>query len=222
VSIGFSPSIGEPVMAEILTALCERFPQNRFVTRTIVGDARLAASLDSGEIDCAFVVDSSFVPERVSWHNILVTPRRILSAAPGGKDGPTDASTDWILLQEDSEDGSPIRNFLSHRARARSHRETVVPSWQTQIALLQATGGTCAILDFNVTLVPRDDRMRVIAPPSSFPKSATLQFWTQARTSGSQSLIEIRDIATTILQDPGKAIHARAFPMIAHREYAAA
>ncbi len=145
VSIGFSSSIGDPVITEILTALCEQFPQDSFVTRPVIADAVLAGHLGSGELDCAFVVDSGHDPERVRQHNIMATPRRLVSATRGGSHD--ESESDWILLQEDCEAGSPLRTFLSRQASTPGHRETVVPSWHTQITLLHSAGGICPVLD---------------------------------------------------------------------------
>lgn len=222
VSIGFSPSIGDPVITEILTTLCEQFPQDRFFTRSVLADAQLAGSLDHGDLDCAFVVDSSFAPERIALHNLLATPRRLLSVARPGTMDTGDTDRDWILLQEDSEDGSPMRNFLSRHARERTHRETVVPSWHTQIALLHAAGGICALLDFNVPLVTREKRTRLLPPPSSFPEWAALHFWMPADTSQGDVLRDIKDIGAAVLRDPLKAIDARNRSNPAPAEFAVA
>ncbi|EHP38267.1 transposase [Cupriavidus basilensis OR16] len=131
ISIGFSPSIGDPVITEILTAMCEQFPDDRFMTRPVFADAALAAQLSSGELDCAFVVDSHFVPEDVALHNIMATPRRLVSVTrPGGHDD-AGGRHEWILLQEDTEPGSPLQGFLNRLAHEPAYRETVVPSWHT-------------------------------------------------------------------------------------------
>ncbi|MEK7491840.1 MAG: LysR family transcriptional regulator, partial [Pseudomonadota bacterium] len=139
ISIGFSSSIGDPVITEILTALGERFPQDSFITRPVIADAALADSLDSGDLDCAFVVDGANVPDSVIPHSIMATPRRLISVTRTGS--MDDVESDWILLQEDCDAASPLRGFLERQALAPGHRETVVPSWHTQITLLHAAGG---------------------------------------------------------------------------------
>ncbi len=50
VAIGFSASIGDPLITEILFALCEEFPQDSFVTRPVIADAALAGFLQDGEL----------------------------------------------------------------------------------------------------------------------------------------------------------------------------
>ncbi|WP_454766852.1 LysR substrate-binding domain-containing protein [Cupriavidus campinensis] len=207
VSIGFSSSIGDPVITEILTTLCEQFPQDSFVTRQVIADAALASHLDAGELDCAFVVDGATLPDGVIPNNILATPRRLVSAARAS--GPDDAASDWILLQEDCEAGSPLRTFLTRQASTPGHRETVVPSWHTQITLLHAAGGICPVLDFNVPLVTRDRKTRLLAPPSCFPGWAALQFWTAERTPARNALRDIMDVGAAVLRDPLKAIDSR-------------
>jgi DNA-binding transcriptional LysR family regulator len=207
VSIGFSSSIGDPVITEILTALCERFPQDSFVTRPVIADAALAGLLGDGELDCAFVVDSGHDPERVCQHNIMATPRRLVSATRGGS--PDESESAWILLQEDSEAGSPLRAFLSRQAGTPGHRETVVPSWHTQITLLHSAGGVCPVLDFNVPLVTRERKTRLLAPPSSFPEWAAVHFWGPERGSDEGVLRDVMEIGSAVLRDPLKAIEAR-------------
>ncbi|CAG2155323.1 LysR substrate binding domain protein [compost metagenome] len=207
ISIGFSSSIGDPVITEILSTLCEQFPQDSFVTRPVIADASLAGNLDTGELDCAFVVDGATVPDGVMPHSILATPRRLVSAARAH--GPDDAESDWILLQEDCEAGSPLRAFLARQANTPGHRETVVPSWHTQITLLHAAGGICPVLDFNVPLVTRDRKTRLLAPPGSFPGWASLQFWTAEQTPDRVALRDIMDVGAAVLRDPIRAIENR-------------
>jgi len=209
VSIGFSPSIGDPVITEILTALCEQFPHNHFVTRPVRADAALSRNLEQGEIDCAFVIDSQYAPEGVAQHSILATPRRLVSAARPGSNATPQPEGDWILLQEDNEPGSPLRTFLSRHANDPGHRETVVPSWHTQIALLRATGGICPVLDFNVPLVARDQTTRLLPTPNSFPEWAALHFWMPAHARGATALHEMMEIGSAILRDPVTAIERR-------------
>ncbi|CAG2152549.1 hypothetical protein LMG31506_04644 [Cupriavidus yeoncheonensis] len=206
-SIGFSSSIGDPVITEILTTLCERFPHDSFVTRPVIADATLAESLDNGELDCAFVVDGGHNPEKVLPHNILATPRRLVSAMRAGNSD--DTESDWILLQEDCEAGSPLRSFLARQASTPGHRETVVPSWHTQITLLHSAGGICPVLDFNVPLVTRDRKTRLLAPPSSFPEWAALHFWAPERAHDKSALRDIMDVGNAVLRDPLKAIDNR-------------
>ncbi|WP_427308159.1 LysR substrate-binding domain-containing protein [Cupriavidus sp. H39] len=206
VSIGFSSSIGDPVITEILTALCEQFPQDSFVTRPVIADAALAGQLGDGELDCAFVVDSGHDPERVRQHNIMATPRRLVSATRGGS---PDSESAWILLQEDSEAGSPLRAFLSRQAITPGHRETVVPSWHTQITLLHSAGGICPVLDFNVPLVTRERKTRLLAPPSSFPEWAALHFWGPERSRDQGVLRDVMEVGSAVLRDPLKAIDGR-------------
>lgn len=208
ISIGFSPSIGDPVITEILTALCERFPHDSFITRPVIADAALGDCLDAGDLDCAFVVDGASVPDSVIPHSILATPRRLVSATRGGGSN-DEAETDWILLQEDCESGSPLHAFLTRRASTPGHRETVVPSWHTQITLLHAAGGICPILDFNVPLVTRDRKTRLLAPPAAFPAWAALHFWMPQRAPDRAALREIMDVGTSVLRDPLKAIDSR-------------
>ncbi len=207
ISIGFSSSIGDPVITEILTTLCERFPHDSFITRPVIADATLGDSLDAGDLDCAFVVDGSNVPDSVIPHSILATPRRLVSATRGGTSD--EAESDWILLQEDCESSSPLHAFLSRRATTPGHRETVVPSWHTQITLLHSAGGICPVLDFNVPLVTRDRKTRLLAPPSSFPAWAALHFWMPQRASDHAALHDIMDVGTSVLRDPLKAIDSR-------------
>jgi DNA-binding transcriptional LysR family regulator len=208
VSIGFSSSIGDPVITEILTTLCEQFPHDSFITRPVIADNMLAQSLDQGDLDCAFVVDGGPAPSRVEAHSILATPRRLVSAARGGSDD-SEGESDWILLQEDCEATSPLRAFLTRHAGNPGHRETVVPSWHTQITLLHAAGGICPVLDFNVPLVTRDRKTRLLAPPSSFPEWAALHFWAPARTRDKTALRDIMEVGSAVLNDPLKAIDSR-------------
>ncbi|SPA56925.1 LysR family transcriptional regulator [Cupriavidus taiwanensis] len=207
VSIGFSSSIGDPVITEILTALCEQFPQDSFVTRPVIADAALAGQLSEGELDCAFVVDSGHDAERVRQHNIMATPRRLVSATRGGSQDESESA--WILLQEDSEAGSPLRAFLSRQASTPGHRETVVPSWHTQITLLHSAGGICSVLDFNVPLVTRERKTRLLAPPSSFPEWAALHFWGPERSRDQGVLRDVMEVGSAVLRDPLKAIDGR-------------
>lgn len=207
VSIGFSSSIGDPVITEILTALCEQFPQDSFVTRPVIADAALAGQLGCGELDCAFVVDSGHDPERVRQHNIMATPRRLVSATRGGTQDESESA--WILLQEDSEAGSPLRAFLSRQASTPGHRETVVPSWHTQITLLHSAGGICPVLDFNVPLVTRERKTRLLAPPSSFPEWAALHFWGPERGPDQGMLRDVMEVGSAVLRDPLRAIDGR-------------
>ncbi|CAJ96862.1 DNA-binding transcriptional regulator, LysR family [Cupriavidus necator] len=207
VSIGFSSSIGDPVITEILTALCEQFPRDSFITRPVIADATLAGHLGSGELDCAFIVDSGHDPERVRQHNIMATPRRLVSATRGGSHD--EGESDWILLQEDCEAGSPLRAFLSRQASTPGHRETVVPSWHTQITLLHSAGGICPVLDFNVPLVTRERKTRLLAPPSSFPEWAALHFWAPERSGDKGVLRDIMDVGSAVLRAPLKAIDSR-------------
>ncbi|SPA18389.1 putative transcriptional regulator, LysR [Cupriavidus taiwanensis] len=207
VSIGFSSSIGDPVITEILTALCEQYPQDSFVTRPVIADAALAGQLSDGELDCAFVVDSGHDPERVRQHNIMATPRRLVSATRGGSQDESESA--WILLQEDSEAGSPLRAFLSRHASTPGHRETVVPSWHTQITLLHSAGGICSVLDFNVPLVTRERKTRLLAPPSSFPEWAALHFWGPERSRDQGVLRDVMEVGSAVLRDPLKAIDGR-------------
>ncbi|NUT15436.1 MAG: LysR family transcriptional regulator [Cupriavidus sp.] len=207
VSIGFSSSIGDPVITEILTALCEQFPQDSFVTRPVIADAALAGQLGDGELDCAFVVDSGHDPERVRQHNIMATPRRLVSATRGGSQDESESA--WILLQEDSEAGSPLRAFLSRQASTPGHRETVVPSWHTQITLLHSAGGICPVLDFNVPLVTRERKTRLLAPPSSFPEWAALHFWGAEHSRDQGVLRDVMEVGSAVLRDPLKAIDGR-------------
>ncbi|MDQ0139713.1 LysR family transcriptional regulator [Cupriavidus necator] len=207
VSIGFSSSIGDPVITEILTALCEQFPQDSFVTRPVIADAALAGQLGDGGLDCAFVVDSGHDPERVRQHNIMATPRRLVSATRGGSQDESESA--WILLQEDSEAGSPLRTFLSRQASTPGHRETVVPSWHTQITLLHSAGGICPVLDFNVPLVTRERKTRLLAPPTSFPEWAALHFWGPERSRDQGVLRDVMEVGSAVLRDPLKAIDGR-------------
>ncbi|MCA3182017.1 MULTISPECIES: LysR family transcriptional regulator [unclassified Cupriavidus] len=207
ISIGFSSSIGDPVITEILTTLCERYPHDSFVTRPVIADASLGDSLDTGDLDCAFVVDGAQVPDSVTPHSILATPRRLVSATRGGTND--EAETDWILLQEDCESGSPLHAFLVRRANTPGHRETVVPSWHSQITLLHSAGGICPVLDFNVPLVTRDRKTRLLAPPAAFPAWAALHFWTPQRAQDPTALRDIMDVGASILRDPLKAIDGR-------------
>jgi len=206
VSIGFSSSIGDPVITEILTTLCERFPHDSFITRPVLANSTLADSLARGDLDCAFVVDGGPTPDRIEPHNILATPRRLVSAARSAGD---DGETDWILLQEDCESGSPLRAFLARQASTPGHRETVVPSWHTQITLLHAAGGICPVLDFNVPLVTRDRKTRLLPPPSSFPEWAALHFWAPERAHDKGALREIMEVGSRVLCDPLKSIDGR-------------
>ncbi|CAM3306998.1 LysR family transcriptional regulator [Cupriavidus taiwanensis] len=207
VSIGFSSSIGDPVITEILTALCEQFPQDSFVTRPVIADAALAGQLGEGKLDCAFVVDSGHDPERVRQYNIMATPRRLVSATRGGSQDESESA--WILLQEDSEAGSPLRTFLSRQASTPGHRETVVPSWHTQITLLHSAGGICPVLDFNVPLVTRESQTRLLAPPTSFPEWAALHFWGPERNHDQGVLRDVMEVGSAVLRDPLKAIDGR-------------
>lgn len=208
ISIGFSASIGDPVITEILTALCEQFPHNHFVTRPVRADAALSRHLEQGEIDCAFVIDSQYAAAGIAQHSILATPRRLVSAARPGSEAEPHADGHWILLQEDSEPGSPLRTYLARHAGDPGHRETVAPSWHTQISLLRATGGICPLLDFNVPLVARDQPTRLLPTPNSFPDWAALHFWMPARTRAT-ALHEMMEIGSAILRDPAKALEQR-------------
>jgi len=208
-SIGFSPSIGEPVITEILTALCERFPDDRFVTRPVFADAALAGQLHDGELDCAFVVDSRFVPDQVALHSIMATPRRLVSVSRPGRAPHAEGRNEWILLQEDTEPGSPLQAFLNRLAHDPAYRETVVPSWHTQVALLLAAGGICPLLDFNVPLLTRSHKTRLLAPPASFPEWAALHFWAPARAGAGEALRGIMETGSAVLHDPVGAIDRR-------------
>lgn len=210
ISIGFSSSIGDPVITEILTTLCEQFPRDSFITRPVIADASLASRLHAGELDCAFVVDGAQVPDGVVPHSLLATPRRLVGALRA--DGHDDTETDWILLQEDCEAGSPLHTFLARQANAPGHRETVVPSWHTQITLLHATGGICPVLDFNVPLVTRHRKARLLAPPTNFPGWAALHFWMPEQTSDTRDdsvLRDVMEVGAAVLRDPLKAIDDR-------------
>lgn len=207
ISIGFSSSIGDPVITEILTTLCERFPNDSFVTRPVIADASLADSFDSGYLDCAFVVDGANVPDSVIPHSIIATPRRLVSAARDGTHD--DTESDWILLQEDCEASSPLHAFLARQASTPGHRETVVPSWHTQITLLHSAGGICPVLDFNVPLVTRDRKARLLTPPASFPAWAALHFWMPQGARDHAALRDIMDVGASVLRDPLKAIDSR-------------
>ncbi len=207
ISIGFSSSIGDPVITEILTTLCERFPHDSFITRPVIADASLGESLDTGDLDCAFVVDGATVPDGVIPHSILATPRRLVSATRNGTND--EAEGDWILLQEDCDSSSPLHAFLVRQASTPGHRETVVPSWHTQITLLHAAGGICPVLDFNVPLVTRDRKTRLLAPPASFPSWAALHFWTPQHAPDRAALRDIMDVGAGVLRDPLKAIDSR-------------
>ncbi|TXI01648.1 MAG: LysR family transcriptional regulator [Rhizobium sp.] len=207
ISIGFSSSIGDPVITEIITTLCEQFPRDSFITRPVIADATLVSRLESGELDCAFVVDGTQIPEGVIPHSLLATPRRLVSASRA--DGNDDAESDWILLQEDCEAGSPLRTFLARQANTPGHRETVVPSWHTQITLLHATGGVCPVLDFNVPLVTRDRKTRLLAPPASFPGWAALHFWMPEHTPDRAAMRDVMDVGAAVLRDPLRAIDNR-------------
>lgn len=207
ISIGFSSSIGDPVITEILTTLCEQFPQDSFVTRQVIADSALADSLDNGELDCAFVVDGCQPAGGILQRNILATPRRLVSVARAGSDD--DTESDWILLQEDCQAGSPLRTYLSRHANMPGHRETVVPSWHSQIALLHSAGGICPVLDFNVPLVTRDRRARLLAPRSCFPEWAALHFWTPERARANDALRDVMEVGCAVLRDPLKAIDGR-------------
>ncbi len=121
----------------------------------------------------------------------------------------TKAKANWILLQEDCEAGSPLRTFLSRQASTPGHRETVVPSWHTQITLLHSAGGICPVLDFNVPLVTRERTTRLLAPPSSFPEWAALHFWAPERSGDKGVLRDIMDVGSAVLRDPLKAIDGR-------------
>ncbi len=220
VSIGFSSSIGDPVITEILTALCEQFPHDSFVTRPVIADATLAGNLAAGELDCAFVVDGCQIPGGVLQRNILATPRRLVSVTRGGAED--DTESDWILLQEDCQVDSPLRAYLSRHANTPGHRETVVPSWHSQITLLHSAGGICPILDFNVPLVTRDRRTRLLAPPSSFPEWAALHFWVPERMRGNPLMRDIMEVGSAVLRDPLKAIDGRRQAHLGHHHLTAA
>ncbi|WP_454727193.1 MULTISPECIES: LysR substrate-binding domain-containing protein [Cupriavidus] len=221
IAIGFSPSIGDPVITEILTSLCEQFPGDRFLTRPVFADAALAGQLGSGELDCAFVVDSHCVPDQVAMHNIMATPRRLVSVARPGSAPRAEDDNEWILLQEDTEPGSPLQAFLNRLAHDPAYRETVVPSWQTQVALLFAAGGICPLLDFNVPLLARDHKTRLLAPPGGFPTWAALHFWAPARTSAGEALRGVMETGSAVLHDPAGAIGRRRQARETHAAYAA-
>ena len=140
-------------------------------------------------------------------HSILATPRRLVSATRSGTND--EAETDWILLQEDCQSGSPLHAFLTRRTGTPGHRETVVPSWHAQITLLHAAGGICPVLDFNVPLVTRDRKTRLLAPPAAFPAWAALHFWTPQRAPGRVPLRDIMELGASVLRDPLKAIDSR-------------
>ncbi|WP_420995654.1 LysR substrate-binding domain-containing protein [Cupriavidus sp. 30B13] len=209
ISIGFSPSIGDPAITEILTSLCEQFPEDRFMTRPVFADAALASQLRNGELDCAFVVDSHFVPEQVALHSIMATPRRLVSVLRPGGAPETESRNEWILLQEDTEAGSSLQAFLNRLAHDPAYRETVVPSWHTQVALLLAAGGICPLLDFNVPLLTRSHRTRLLAPPAGFPEWAALHFWAPAHAAAGNALRGIMEIGSAVLRDPVGAIDRR-------------
>ncbi|MNS83719.1 hypothetical protein D3C86_1946040 [compost metagenome] len=84
-----------------------------------------------------------------------------------------------------------------------------MPSWHTQITLLHAAGGICPVLDFNVPLVTRDRKTRLLAPPGSFPGWASLQFWTAEQTPDRVALRDIMDVGAAVLRDPIRAIENR-------------
>ena len=85
----------------------------------------------------------------------------------------------------------------------------MVPSWHTQIALLHSAGGICPVLDFNVPMVTRDRKTRLLAPPAAFPAWAALHFWTPQRAEDPTVLRDIMDVGTSILRAPLKAIDGR-------------
>jgi len=125
---------------------------------------------------------------------------------PGGVED-AEGRHEWILLQEDTEPGSPLQGFLNRLAHDPAYRETVVPSWHTQVALLLAAGGICPLLDFNVPLVTRNHKTRLLAPPSSFPEWAALHFWAPVRAGN--ALRGIMEIGSAVLHDPVTAIDRR-------------
>ncbi|WP_029050325.1 LysR family transcriptional regulator [Cupriavidus sp. amp6] len=204
VAIGFSASIGDPLITEILFALGEEFPQDTFVTRSVIADAVLASLLDAGELDCAFVVDSGHHPERVRQHNIVATQRRLVGATRRVNEDKSENA--WILLQEDSEPSSPLRAFLSRQAGTPGYRETVVPSWHAQITLLHSAGGICSLLDYNVPLVTRERETQLLALPCSFPKWAALNFWGAERSCDQRVVSDVMEVGRAVLRDPLKAI----------------
>ena len=125
VFVGFSPSIGDPLITYILTALYENFPGHSFSACSVTAHPTMNEIFEADELHCAFVVDGANVRESVVPLNIMATPRRLVSADRHSENGLT--GRDWILLQEDCESSSPLRAFLMRHV---SHcRETVVASW---------------------------------------------------------------------------------------------
>jgi len=204
VFVGFSPSIGDPVITYILTALYENFPGHSFSACSVTAHPAIHKTFEAGELHCAFMVDGVDMQDSVVPLNIMATPRRLVSADRCRENGL--AGRDWILLQEDCESSSPLRAFLMRHV---SHcRETVVPSWQSQISLMHSAGGICPILDFNVPLVTSDGKTLVLEPPADFPTWATVHFLMPRDAPDDVPLRDIMEVGASVLRDPPKAVES--------------
>ena len=204
-SIGFSSSIGDAAVTETVGSLCRRFPQHSFIARPVADKAALLEFFDTGDVDCAFVVDGDEAPHGVVSTSVMATPRWLISAKSNTK------SVHWILLHEDREHGNPLFPFLANQALMPGHRETVVSSWNLQISLLHSAGGTCPVLGFNLPLVTSKGLTRVLEPATNFPAWAALHFWTRPRNTDGVVVREILDIGTSVLRNALKAFDGHRF-----------
>lgn len=202
-SIGFSSSIGDAAVTEAIGSLCRRFPQHSFIARPVADKAALREFFDTGDVDCAFVVDGDEAPRGVVSTSVMATPRWLISAKQSATTNTK--SVHWILLHEDREHGSPLSPFLAHQALMPGHRETVVSSWNLQISLLHSAGGTCPVLGFNLPLVTSNGLTRVFEPAMNFPAWAALHFWTRSHNTDGVVVRGVLDIGTSVLRNALKA-----------------
>ncbi|MGY8527484.1 LysR substrate-binding domain-containing protein [Paracidovorax citrulli] len=199
-TIGMAPSMGDQVMARILMLLVRKYPRRRFVAKHVQAEpAALAQDLSRGELDCAFVVDIPHMPEQIAFHHICAARRLLVCGSrPEIADHPS-LVHDWILLAEDAAMDSPMGNFLKGQAQRGAYRQTIVPSWQSQMTLLLGAGGICPMLDFNFDASMETARARRLPLPPGFPAWAAVHFWTTARTAHHALMQAVRDAGKEVL-----------------------
>lgn len=210
-TIGMAPSMGDQVMARILMLLCRKYPRQRFVARHVRAEpAALARDLSQGELDCAFVVDIPHMPEQIAFHHICAARRLLVCGSRPETADPPSLVHDWILLAEDASMDSPMGNFLKAEAQRGAYRQTIVPSWQSQITLLLGAGGICPMLDFNFDASMETASTRRLPSPPGFPGWAAVHFWTTARSANHALMHAVRDAGKDVLGEGRCATPAHA------------